>query len=436
LVGRVQIIEGVPGLRPAADAKARPPGRNEVELLAPAGSFESLAAAIGAGADSVYFGVGKLDMRSGSGNSFGLADLGEIRSRSADAGVKAYMTLNTVVFDDEIPEMHRIVDAAIDAGMDAIVAADPAVMLYASGRGMPVHLSTQANVANADSLAMYSRFADVVVLARELDLVRVAAIRDSILARDIRGPSGDLLRLEMFAHGALCMAVSGKCYLSLHQYGKSANRGECLQSCRRSYILKDAANGREIAVEDERLMSPKDLKTIGFLDRILGSGVRILKIEGRARSPEYVAATVSCYREAVASILDGSYAPERIAEWDGRLAEVFNRGFWDGYYLGQALGEWSGSYGSRATRVKVHLGTCLNYYAKAEAAELVVEAGALGQGDEILFIGPTTGVFAMTVDEIRVDGIRTASAGKGDVCSVPTRAKVRAGDKVYRRTVP
>ncbi len=405
-----------------------------VEILAPAGSFESLAAATLSGADSVYFGVGSLDMRSGSGTSFTLGDIAEIRSRTIGAGAKAYLTLNTVIFDDDIPRMRRIVDAASDAGIDAVIAADPAVMLYASQKGMPVHLSTQANVANSDSLGMYSRFAEVIVLARELDLRRVAAIAESIRARDIRGPSGGLLRLELFVHGALCMSVSGECYLSLHQYGKSANRGECLQTCRRSYLLTDAANGQEIVVDNERLMSSRDLKTIGFLDRILAAGVSVLKIEGRARSPEYVATTVSCYREAVASIQDGSYGPERIAGWDRRLAEVFNRGFWDGYYLGRRLGEWTDRYGSSASRKKIQIGVCVNYFARAKAAELRVEAGTLRTGDEILFIGPTTGALAATVSEIRVDGAAVVSAVKGELCSVPTPATVRAGDKVYRWT--
>ena len=404
----------------------------DIEILAPAGSFECLSAAIRAGADSVYFGAGGLNMRSASSANFSLDDIRKIVRVASGHGLRTYLTLNSVLFDEELPAMRQALDAARDAGVSAAIVSDQAAIVYASSIGLSIHLSTQLGISNAESLRFYSKWADVVVLARELNLEQVAAMHKSILDDDIRGPSGGLVRLELFAHGALCMAVSGKCYLSLHQYGSSANRGECLQACRRSYRLFDIQTGDELEVDNERLLSPKDLKTIHFLDRLLDSGVRVLKIEGRARKAEYVRETVACYREALESLTDGSYGPQKIAAWDERLSSVFNRGFWNGYYLGQRLGEWTSLYGSSAARKRVHAGVCVNYFRNAGAASFMIEAGTISRGDELLVTGPTTGALSLVAGELRVFDATVGSAARGMEVSFPVERKVRRGDMLYR----
>jgi len=406
--------------------------RDDIEILAPAGSFESLSAAIRAGADSVYFGAGGLNMRSASSANFGRDDIRKIVRIASGHGLRTYLTLNSVLFDEELPAMRQTLDAAKAAGVSAVIVSDQAAILYASSIGLPVHLSTQLSISNAESLRFYSAWADAVVLARELNLEQVSAISRAIRDGDLRGPSGRQVRLEVFAHGALCMAVSGKCHLSLHQYNQSANRGACLQACRRSYRLTDLQTGDELEVDNERLLSPKDLKTIHFLDRLLASGVSILKIEGRARKPEYVRETVSCYREAVESLADGSFCQQKIADWDRRLSGVFNRGFWDGYYLGRRLGEWTNAYGSSAARKRVHAGVCLNYYRDAGVGLFRVEAGTVSAGDELLVTGPTTGALSLAAGELRVDGSCVASASRGMEVSFPVPRKVRRGDMLYR----
>ncbi|MFA6506417.1 MAG: peptidase U32 family protein [Treponemataceae bacterium] len=406
--------------------------RDDIELLAPVGSRESLAAALKAGADAIYFGAGGLNMRSRSSAVFGLDDLREIASSAAEKGARSYLTLNVVLYDDDLARMRLITDTAKAAGVSALIVGDIAAMEYARSVGMETHLSTQANVSNIEALRFYARWADTVVLARELSLERVAAISRAIREQDIRGPSGALVRIELFAHGALCMAVSGKCYLSLHRYGASANRGECNQNCRRSYILKDATDGHEILTEENYFLSPKDLKTIGFLDQALTAGVRSLKIEGRARSADYVRTTVECYSEAIDAVLDGSYGPERIAEWDARLSEVFNRGFWDGWYLGAQVSELTDSYGSKATVKKSLIGVCLNYFSKMGAAEFILEAGSLSRGDRFLVTGPTSGAIESIAEQIRVDEQCVEQACKGSRFTVGVPEKVRKGDKLYR----
>lgn len=406
--------------------------REDIEILAPAGSYESLAAAIRAGADAVYFGAGGLNMRSASSANFGLSDLRKIVRLAAGAGVRTYLTVNSTLFDDELPAMRQLLDAAKSAGVSAVIVSDQAALLHASSIGLPVHLSTQLSISNVESLRFYARWADVVVLARELNLEQVSALYRKVMDDDIRGPSGKLVRLEMFAHGALCMAISGKCYLSLQQYDSSANRGACLQACRRSYRLTDAQSGDELVVDNERLLSPKDLKTIHFVDRLIGSGVRILKIEGRARNGEYVRETVSCYREAVESLVDGSYGPGKVAAWDERLAMVFNRGFWNGYYLGQRLGEWTGAYGASSTKKRVHLGICHNYYQKAGAASFRIEADTLRAGDEVLVTGPTTGALSLMLEELRVDDSVVDVATRGMDVTFRVERKVRRGDMLYK----
>ena len=406
--------------------------RDDIELLAPAGSFDCLAAAIRAGADSVYFGAGALNMRSASSANFSLDDVRKIARIASGHGVKTYMTLNSVLFDEDVPAMRQALDAAQDAGVSAVIVSDQAAILYASSIGLPIHLSTQLSISNFQALRFYAQWADVVVLARELNLEQVASIHRAIRHDDIRGPSGEPVRLELFAHGALCMAVSGKCHLSLHQYNSSANRGACLQACRRSYRLTDIQTSDELEVDNERLLSPKDLKTIHFLDCLLNAGIRILKIEGRARKPEYVRETVSCYREALESLADGSYGPHKVAAWDKRLSSVFNRGFWDGYYLGQRLGEWTSLYGSSAAKKRVHTGVCVNYYRDAGAALFRVEAGSVGVGDELLVTGPTTGALSLVAGELRMDDLGVASAAQGMEVSIPVARKVRRGDMLYR----
>jgi len=409
-----------------------PMKRNNLEIMAPAGSWESLTAAIKAGADSVYFGIENLNMRSRSSNNFTTEDLKEIVRTCNEANVKTYLTINTVIYDNDISLMYKIVDVATESGVSAIIAADVAVMMYARFKGVEVHLSTQLNIANVESLKFYAQFADVVVLARELNMEQVADIYKEIVNQEIKGPSGELIRIEMFCHGALCMAVSGKCYLSLHEKNYSANRGACLQICRRPYIVKDKESDMELEVDNEYIMSPKDLKTIHFINKMIDSGVRVFKIEGRARAAEYVKTVVSCYREAIESYCDGTYTEEKIADWDMRLSRVFNRGFWNGYYLGQKLGEWSPKYGSEATVKKVYIGKCTNYFVKSGVAEFLIETYDVKVGDEILITGPTTGAYEATLNEIRVDTIPSPMAKKGDTISIAVTERIRRNDKLFK----
>jgi U32 family peptidase len=406
--------------------------RKEIEIMAPAGSWESLTAAVQGGADSVYFGAEQLNMRAASSNNFTLDDLREIASICKTNGIKSYITLNVVVYDHEIEQMHRIIDASVEAGISAVIASDLAVINYAYSRGIEIHLSTQLNITNIESLKFYSRWADVAVLARELNLEQVQHIYTSIRDQDIRGPKGELVKIEMFAHGALCMAVSGKCYLSLHENDKSANRGECYQTCRKSYIATNRESGYELEIDNQYIMSPKDLCTIGFLDKIIESGVRVLKIEGRARSAEYVRVVTSCYNEALSELEEGTFTREKTDSWRERLATVFNRGFWDGYYLGQKLGEWNTVYGSGATMRKLYIGRVTNYFSKLNVAEIKLENGDLITGDTILVTGPTTGAVYYDIGEIRVDLKVTAKALKGELCSIKTADFLRRSDKVYK----
>jgi len=406
--------------------------RSDIEIMAPAGSYESLTAAIQGGADSVYFGVEQLNMRAGSSNNFNLDDLRNIVSICKKHDLKSYITINVVVYDHEIEQMRKIIDTAVQCGVTAVIASDLSVINYAFNAGIEVHLSTQLNITNLEALKFYSRWADVVVLARELNLDQVKNIYNGIKEQNIRGPKGDLVKIEMFAHGALCMAVSGKCYLSLHENDKSANRGECYQTCRKSYIVTNKESGYELEVDNEYIMSPKDLCTIGFLDKMIESGVRVLKIEGRARGAEYVKEVTSCYREAVISVIEGSFTHEKSQEWRRRLATVFNRGFWDGYYLGQKLGEWNTKYGSSATKRKLYIGKITNYFTKIGVAEIKLENGNLSKGDTILITGPSTGVIEYIVDEIRVDLKPIDKALKGELCSVPSTEYLRRSDKVFK----
>jgi putative protease len=408
--------------------------RKDIEITAPAGSYESLMAAIQGGADSVYFGAGMLNMRSASSNNFNLDDLHNIAGICRDNGLKSYLALNVVIYDQETGEMRRIVDTAAESGITAIIASDIAAIDYAFRSGIEVHLSTQLNISNAEALKFYVRYADVAVLARELNLDQVRHIHETIREQNIRGPKGELVKIEMFAHGALCMAVSGKCYLSLHENNTSANRGICYQTCRKSYIATEKESGYQLEIDNEYIMSPKDLCTIGFIDRLLEAGVRVLKIEGRARSAEYVKVVSSCYDEAVQAVIDGTYNIERISEWKKRLSMVFNRGFWDGYYLGQRLGEWNTRYGSGATKRKLYLGKITNYFTKLNVAEIKLENGDLNRGDTILIIGPTTGVIEYSVGEIRVDLKETEKAVRGQLCSVKVSDYLRRSDKVYKWT--
>jgi U32 family peptidase len=406
--------------------------RNDIEIMAPAGSYESLMAAIQGGADSVYFGAEELNMRAASSANFSLDDLRNIAAICNKHRIKSYLTVNVVVFDNEIEQMHRIIDAAVDSGISAIIASDLSVINYAFMAGIEVHLSTQLNITNIEALKFYSQWADVVVLARELDLNQVKNISTKIKELDIRGPGGELIKIEMFIHGALCMAISGKCYLSLHENNMSANRGKCYQTCRKAYIVTEKESGNELEIDNEYIMSPKDLCTIGFIDKIIEAGVRVFKIEGRARSAEYVKAVSSCYNEAVRAVAEGSYNEEKISGWRERLSSVFNRGFWDGYYLGQRLGEWNTRYGSAATKRKVYLGKVTNYFRKLNVAEIKLENGDLAKGDSILITGPSTGVIEYTTDEIRVDLKVTERALKGEFCSIKIPDFLRRSDKVYR----
>ena len=406
--------------------------RKEIEIMAPAGSYDSLMAAIQGGADSVYFGVDQLNMRAGSSNNFTIDDLNNIVSICKQNNLKSYLTLNVVVYDHETEQMRKIIDTAVKIGVTAVIASDLAVINYAFSAGIEVHLSTQLNITNIESLKFYSQWADVVVLARELNLEQVKLIHNAIKDQNIRGPKGDLIKIEMFVHGALCMAISGKCYMSLHENDKSANRGECYQTCRKSYIVTGKESGYELEIDNEYIMSPKDLCTIGFLDKIIDAGAEVLKIEGRARSAEYVKEVSSCYNEAVASVASGTYDRERIEMWRTRLATVFNRGFWDGYYLGQRLGEWNSNYGSSATKRKLYLGKITNYFTKIKVAEIKLENGNLKKGDKILITGPTTGVVEYEIDEIRVDLKDTDTALKGELCSIKAADYLRRSDKVYK----
>lgn len=401
-----------------------------LEVMAPVGSRECLAAALKAGADSIYFGVEQLNMRAHSATHFTLDDLHDIAARCAEAGVKSYLTVNTIIYGSELPLMRQICDAAKAAGISAVIAADVAVLSYCRQIGQEVHLSTQLNISNAEALRFYAQYADVAVLARELNLRQVREIHDAIEREGICGPSGRPVRIEMFCHGALCMAVSGKCYLSLHNLGGSANRGSCMQVCRRGYSVKDYESDTELLVDNKYIMSPKDLKTIRFLDEIVEAGVSVFKIEGRARSAEYVLTTVSCYKEALRAIQEGTFTEERKDEWDRRLASVFNRGFWNGYYLGQRLGEWTPHYGSSATEKKQYVGKITKYYSKLGVGEMKVEAADIHQGDRLLIIGPTTGALYLTADEIHTDGPDT-EALRGEFAAVRVPEKVRPGDKVY-----
>ena len=405
---------------------------DDFEIMAPVGSRESLQAAIQAGAGSVYFGIGRLNMRAHSANTFTVDDLRDIAATCADSGIKTYLTVNTIIYDGDIDDMHTIIDAAREAGISAVIASDMAVITYCRSVGMEVHLSTQLNISNIEALKFYAQFADVAVLARELNLDQVAAIHRQIEEQDICGPSGERVRIEMFCHGALCMAVSGKCYLSLDNAGRSANRGECMQLCRRSYIVTDADTGTQLEIDNKYIMSPKDLKTIRFIDRMMRSGVRVFKIEGRARGPEYVYTVVKCYKEAIASVLDGTFTEEKKDRWDERLATVFNRGFWDGYYQGQLLGEWNKNYGSAATERKVYVGRGVKYFSKLGVAEFTCEAAEFSVGDKMLVTGPTTGVMYVNVDEIHDDTSSVQTARKGTRVAFKVPAKVRPSDKLFK----
>jgi putative protease len=400
--------------------------------MVPVGSFESLMAAIEAGADSVYFGVGRLNMRARSSINFTPADLKKIMRICRNFNKRAYLTLNVVFYDQDIDELKKTIDLAKELGVNAIIASDQAAIHYARRQDMEVHLSTQVNISNIESLKFYSAFADVAVLARELNLGQVSAITRQITSDQIKGPSGDLMRVELFAHGALCMAISGKCYLSLHHHNHSANRGECLQDCRRSYVVRDKETGFEMELDSDYIMSPKDLCTIHFINKILDAGVRVLKIEGRARSPEYVKVVTDCYNQAIHGIVAGNYTAERISEWQKRLSSVFNRGFWDGYYMGQKLGEWSNIYGSKAAFKKVYTAKCLNYFPRIGIAEFQCESGKLTTGDSIFITGPTTGVIEQDVREIRVDYHLVSEARAGEKFSTPVERKARRADKLYR----
>jgi len=406
--------------------------RSEIELMAPVGSYESLMAAVQGGANSIYFGIEQLNMRSRSANNFTFEDLRKIASLCKENNMKSYLTVNTVLFDHDIKLMYKIVDAAKKSGVTAIIASDVSAIMYARSIDVEVHISTQCNITNIEAVKFYSQFADVVVLARELNLNQVKGIYDQILEQDIRGPKGELVQIEMFAHGALCMAVSGKCYLSLHEKNASANRGACMQTCRKAYTVIEKESGNELEIDNEFIMSPQDLCTIGFLNKLIDAGVRVLKFEGRARSPEYVKTVVSSYSEAVDAYLDGTYDEEKIDTWMEKLSTVFNRGFWNGYYLGQKLGEWSSKYGNRATKRKMLIGKGTNYFTKIKVAEFQLESNELKVGDEILITGPTTGVVETTIKEIRVDLKPVEKAVKGDSFSIALDTMIRRSDKLYK----
>jgi U32 family peptidase len=404
----------------------------QIEVMAPVGSWEGLQAALQAGANSVYFGVGNLNMRSRTGQNFTVEDLSELAANCRQAGVRSYVTLNTVMYDGEIAQMKAVVDAVKQAGIDAVIAADTAVIQYAAARAVPIHISTQANVSNLEAVHFYARFADVIVLARELNLDQVREITDTIRDENICGPAGKPIRIEMFVHGALCMAVSGKCYLSLDHYNSSANRGSCLQLCRRGYTVFDKSSEVELEIDHEYILSPKDLNTIGFLDQIIAAGVEVLKIEGRGRSPDYVKAVTSAYREAVDAIQSDNYTPEAVADWNERLARVFNRGFWGGYYLGRKMGEWTQVPHSQATRRKEYVGLVFNYFNQPGVAEIRMDSGSIAVGDELLITGNKTGVQEQVIQSIRVEEKQVETSGKGEHCCVKLDAEVRRGDKVFK----
>lgn len=400
--------------------------------MAPAGSRESLMAAINAGADSVYFGVEGLNMRSGSTANFTIDDLKEIASLCTAHGVKSYLTLNTVIYDEDLPMVGKILDACKESGISAVIASDQAVLDMARERDITVHISTQCNITNSRAVQHYSEYADVMVLARELTLTQVKEIHKTIREKDIKGPGGSPVRIEMFCHGALCLAVSGKCYLSLHLMNRSANRGTCTQICRRGYEVEDRETGERLHVENNYIMSPKDLKTIGFLDKMVDAGVRVFKIEGRARGPEYVSIAVKCYKEALESVIDGSFSPAKVEKWDEELAKIFNRGYWDGYYAGARMGEWSEKYGSSATRTKFYCAKALRYYPRLGVGEFLLESGELKPGDEVLIMGPSTGVMELNAEELRLDRDAEPVIKKGQVFSMPVKGKIRPGDKLYK----
>lgn len=407
--------------------------RTDIDLMAPVGSYESLMAAIQAGSNSIYFGIEQLNMRARSSNNFTFDDLRNIVSICEEHNVKTYLTVNTIIYDEEMEKMHKVVDAAAENHVTAIIASDISVMQYARSKGVEVHASTQLNISNIEAVAFFAQFCDVMVTARELSLEQVKYITEQIRQRDIRGPKGELIKIEIFCHGALCMAVSGKCYLSLHEYNHSANRGACLQACRRAYRVTDIESGDELEIDNKYIMSPKDLCTIGFINKIIDAGVSVLKIEGRARSCEYVKTVVECYDEALNSCFDGTYNREKIDGWKKRLETVFNRGFWDGYYMGQRLGEWSEVYGSRATKTKVYLGKVLNFFSKINVAEIKLEtAEELSVGDEILITGTTTGAVQQIADEIREDLKPVPKVAQGSLFSIKTSEVVRRGDKLYK----
>jgi putative protease len=406
---------------------------SDFEIMAPVGSRESLAAAIQAGADSIYFGIGRLNMRAGSASAFTIDDLREIAQTCQEHGMKSYLTVNTIIYQEDLDDMRQIIDAAREARISAIIASDVAVMQYCRRSGVPVHLSTQLNISNIEALRFYAQFADVVVLARELNMGQVADIYRHICEEHICGPGGEPVRIEMFCHGALCMAISGKCYMSLHAANRSANRGECVQICRRSYTATDNETGNQLEIDNKYIMSPKDLKTVRFIDTLMNAGVRVFKIEGRARGPEYVYTVVQCYKEAIQAVLDGTFTDERKDEWDERLSRVFNRGFWDGYYQGQLMGEWNKNYGSNATERKVYVGKGVKYFSRLGVAEFTVEATTFKLGDRLLVTGPTTGVMYLTATEIHDnDGHPVGEAPQGTRVAIPVTGKVRPSDKLFK----
>jgi putative protease len=406
--------------------------KNKVEIMSPVGSYESLTSAIQGGANSVYFGVGHLNMRSRSAVNFSIEDIKQISAICQEHAVRTYLTVNTIIYDEEINTMYRLINEAKKNNITAVIASDLAVIQYAKETGIEVHISTQCNITNLESVRFFAQYADVMVTARELSLKQVRFIIEQIEKQEIKGPSGNLIEIEVFAHGALCMAVSGKCYLSLDNFNYSANRGSCLQPCRRLYHVKDADEEIELAIENKYIMSPKDLCTIGFLDKILQAGVKVLKIEGRGRSPEYIKTVTRCYREAADAYFDGSYSEEKVNKWMEQLGNVYNRGFWSGYYLGKTLGEWTERYGSQAKKTKVYVGKITNFFAKVNVAEIKIETNNIQLGDEYVIIGPTTGVYEDTIKEIRVNLKKVSIANKGDVCSVQTQSSIRRNDKLYK----
>ena len=405
---------------------------NDYEIMAPVGSRESLAAAIQAGANSVYFGIGKLNMRSHSANHFTIDDLNEIAETCKAHGIQTYLTVNTVIYGEDITTMHEIIDAAKAANITAVIASDVAVMMYCRQVGVEVHLSTQLNISNIDALKFYAQFADVAVLARELNMDQVKEIHEQIIKQNICGPKGEPIRIEMFCHGAFCMAISGKCYMSLHDANRSANRGECVQICRRSYTVTDNETGNQLEIDNKYIMSPKDLKSVRFIDKMMDAGVRVFKIEGRARGPEYVHTVVSCYKEAIESVLDGTFTEEKKDKWDERLSTVFNRGFWDGYYQGQKMGEWTKEYGNKATEKKVLIGKVMKYFSRLGVAEIAVEANTFAKGEKLLITGNTTGAMFLNADEIRYDLKPVEVAEQGWRVSIPVPDKVRPNDKLFK----